>query len=133
MSRCLCTGAVLRCSFGLAPAVFSALPAPRVLIGGRPAGVLTDAAPLVNLPPFGLCQSPANPAVAAAPAAAPGGRAPMPCLPAPAGPWLLPSPAVLIGGRPAVTDGSAVLCAWGGQITVQFAGQAGVELSGAAP
>lgn len=128
MSRCLCTGAVLRCSFGLTPAVFSALPTPRVLIGGRPAGVMTDMAPVVNIPPFGLCRSLANPAVAAATAAALGALTPMPCLPMPAGPWLLPAPKVFIGGRPAVTDGSSLMCAWGGKISVRFAGQVRAEL-----
>lgn len=127
MSFCLCTGAVLRCPFGSAPASFSALPVPRVVISGRPAGVITDAAPAVNIPPFGLCSSPSNPAVASATAAAMGALTPMPCVPVPAGPWLIPAPAVLIGGRPAVTSGSRLPCAWGGQIAVQFAGQACVQ------
>ncbi len=55
MSFCLCTGAVLQCPFGSVPAPFSALPLPRVVINGRPAGVMTDMAPTVNLPPFGMC------------------------------------------------------------------------------
>ena len=128
MSFCLCTGGVLCCTFGTAPAPFSALPAPRVTAGGLPAGVLTDMAPAVNIPPFGLCSSPANPAVAAATAAALGALTPMPCLPVPAGPWLSPAPAVMIGGRPALTSGSRLVCAWGGQIGVRFAGQATVQM-----
>lgn len=128
MSFCLCTGGMLKCSFGAAPASFSALPVPGVVIGGLPAGVLTDLAPAVNIPPFGLCSSPANPAVAAATAAALGVLTPMPCLPVPAGPWLSPAPAVMIGGRPALTGGSRLMCAWGGQIGVCFAGQATVQM-----
>lgn len=126
MSFSVCTGAVLKCPFGAAPAPFNALPAPRVLIGGRPAGVMTDMAPVVNIPPFGMCQNPANPAVAAATAAAMGVLTPMPCIPVPAGGWTQTARKVQIGGQNALTDGSTLMCAWGGQITVQFAGQVSV-------
>lgn len=128
MSFCLCTGATLSCPFGAAPAPFSALPVSRVLISGRPAGVMTDMAPAVNIPPFGTCSSLSNPTVASATAAALGVLTPMPCIPVPAGPWLNPAPMVVIGGRPAISDGSRLTCAWGGQISVQFAGQTCVQL-----
>lgn len=128
MSFCLCTGAALSCSFGAAPAPFSALPAPRVAVSGRPAGVMTDMAPMVNIPSFGTCSSLANPTVASATAAALGALTPMPCIPVPAGPWLNPIPKVVIGGQPAISDGSKLTCAWGGQISVQFAGQTCVQV-----
>lgn len=128
MSFCLCTGAVLSCSFGAAPASLSALPVPRVMTGGRPAGVMTDMAPAVNIPPFGTCSSLANPTVASATAAALGVLTPMPCVPVPTGPWLNPAPKVIIGGQPAISDGSKLMCAWGGQIAAQFAGQTCVQL-----
>ena len=128
MSFCLCTGAGLSCSFGNAPVPFSALPAPRVLIGNLPAGVMTDMTPAVNIPPFGMCSSLSNPAVASATAAAMGALTPMPCVPVPAGPWLNPAPKVVIGGRQAISDGSKLMCAWGGQISAQSAGQASVQL-----
>ncbi len=128
MSFCLCTGATLSCPFGSAPVPFSALPVPRVVINGKPAGVMTDMAPVVNIPPFGMCSSLSNPTVASATAAALGALTPMPCVPVPAGPWLNPAPKVLIGGRQAISDGSKLMCAWGGQIAVQFAGQTGVQL-----
>lgn len=128
MSFCLCTGAILQCPFGAAPAPFSALPPPRVLTAGCPAGVMTDIAPMVNIPTFGVCSSLANPTVASATAAALGVLTPMPCVPVPAGTWLIPSPKVFIGGQPAITDGSKLMCAWGGQISVQFAGQTSVQL-----
>lgn len=128
MSFCLCTGATLSCPFGAAPVPFSALPVPRVMINGKPAGVMTDMAPAVNIPPFGMCSSMSNPAVASATAAAMGALTPMPCVPVPTGPWLNPAPKVLIGGQQAISDGSRLTCAWGGQISVQFAGQASVQL-----
>lgn len=128
MSFCLCTGATLSCPFGNAPVPFSALPVPRVVINGRPAGVMTDMAPVVNIPPFGMCSSISNPMVASATAAAMGALTPMPCVPVPAGPWLNPAPKVLVGGQQAISDGSKLMCAWGGQIAVQFAGQTSVQL-----
>jgi len=105
---------------------FNALPVSRVMIGGRPAGVMTDMAPIVNIPPFGMCQSPSNPMVAAATAAALGVLTPMPCIPVPAGGWVSAAPKVQIGGQSALTSDSKLTCAWGGQIAVQFAGQVNV-------
>lgn len=128
MSLCLCSGGVLSCPFGAAPAPFSALPVPRVLVSGRPAGVMTDMAPVASIPSFGLCSSLGNPAVASATAAALGALTPMPCVPVPTGPWINAAPKVLIGGRQAISDGSRLICAWGGQISVQFAGQTSVQL-----
>ena len=128
MSFCLCTGATLSCPFGVAPVPFSAFPASRVMIAGRPAGVMTDMAPAVNIPPFGMCSSLSNPTVASATAAALGVLTPMPCIPVPAGPWMNPAPKVLIGGQQAISDGSKLMCAWGGQISVQFAGQTSIQL-----
>lgn len=128
MSFCLCTGAILTCAFGNVPVPFNALPIPRVFINSRPAGVLTDMAPIVNIPPFGMCVSLSNPTVAAATAAAMGVLTPMPCIPVPAGPWLNPAPKVLIGERPVISNDSKLMCVWGGQITVQFAGQTSVQL-----
>jgi len=128
MSFCLCTGAALSCPFGNATVPFSALPAPRVVISNMPAGVTTDMAPAVNIPPFGMCSSLSNPTVASATSAAMGVLTPMPCVPVPTGPWLNPAPKVFIGGQQAVSDGSKLMCAWGGQISVQSAGQTSVQL-----
>ena len=128
MSFCLCTGAVLQCPFGSVPASFSALPIPRVVINGRPDGVKTDMAPTVNIPPFGMCSSLSNPTVASATSAALGVLTPMPCVPVPAGPWLNAAPKVFIGGQSAISNDSKLMCAWGGQIAVQSAGQTSVQL-----
>jgi hypothetical protein len=98
------------------------------VINGRPAGVMTDMAPAVNIPPFGMCSSLSNPTVASATAAALGVLTPMPCVPVPAGPWLNPVPKVSIGGQSAISNDSKLMCAWGGQIAVQFAGQTSVQL-----
>lgn len=126
MKNLVCTGAALKCSFGQIPAVFTALPA-GMLLGGRPAATVSDGVPLLNVASFGLCSCTANPAVVAATAAAGGVPTSAPCVPAPRGAWQQASRKVKIAGKPALTDGSTLECIWGGQITVQFAGQSGAK------
>ncbi len=60
------TGAQLTCSMGAAPGVFTALPVNRVLGCSRPVGTVDDRVPFLNVAPFGMCRSPATPAVATA-------------------------------------------------------------------
>ncbi len=122
MGQSAVTGAMLSCSFGLAPSTLIALPASRVLIEGRPAADITSVAMGVNIPPFAMCSSLANPAVAAATAAALGVLTPMPCTPVVAGTWLPLAPTVLIGGQPALVSGSICTCAFGGVISMSTAG-----------
>jgi hypothetical protein len=122
MGQSVVTGAVLQCTFGLAPSVLNALPTPRVMIEGRPAAVISDTAPMVNIAPFAMCQSLANPTVAAATSAALGVLTPMPCVPAVVGTWLPAAPKTLIGGTPALVSGSTCTCAYGGMISLTFPG-----------
>jgi hypothetical protein len=128
MGQQACTGALMTCSFGAAPVPLSVLPANRVMAGGLPAATIMDMATGANVPPFGMCQSPANPAVAAATAAAMGALTPMPCTPVPAGPWIVGSPTVLVGGMPALSASTRLACAFGGLIQMSFAGQATVQI-----
>lgn len=124
----LVTGtALLSCSFGAAPALFSVLPINHVLVN-LPAATIMDNKPLLNIMPFGVCNTPANPMVAAATAAALGVLTPMPCIPVTVAPWTAGNPAVLIGGLPALTDNSKLMCSWGGCISISFAGQVKVSL-----
>lgn len=120
----VCSGATLQCSFGVAPSVLNVLPVNRTLAGGMPAANLQDHIPLLNILPFGLCTSPANPTVAAATAAALGVLTPMPCIPATAAPWIPGGPpTVLLGGMPALDANGTLMCTWGGAIKVVFPGQ----------
>jgi hypothetical protein len=112
------SGATLQCSFGTAPAAFVVLLANRVLKGGTPAGTIMDNVPVVNIPPFAMCQSPTNPAVAAATAAAMGALTPMPCVPVPVAPWTPGTPTVTIGNLPALDTSCQLTCAWGGLIAI---------------
>jgi len=115
----------MQCSFGAAPSTLSVLPTPGVMTGA-PAATIMDFAPFVNVPPFGVCSSLANPTVAAATAAALGVLTPMPCVPATVAPWVPGAPTVLIGNMPALNDSSKLNCMWGGLIQLSFAGQATV-------
>lgn len=115
-------GAVAQCSFGLAPTTLNVLPVSRVTIEGRPAAVITDTVTGVNLPPFGMCSSLANPTVAAATAAALGVLTPMPCVPTVVAPWAPLAPRTVIGGQPALVSGSVCTCAFGGVITLLVPG-----------
>ena len=78
---------------------------------------------LINILPFGVCTSMANPMVAAATAAALGVLTPMPCVPVPAGIWAPGVLKVMLGGMPALDNTCKLMCAWGGVIQVLNPGQ----------
>ncbi|MBM7116151.1 DUF4280 domain-containing protein [Archangium primigenium] len=119
-------GAMLQCSFGLAPSSLVVLPANKIL-ATTPAANIMDNKPMVNILPFGMCQSMANPMVAAATAAALGVLTPMPCVPATAAPWAPGCPKVLIGNMPAVDSTCTLMCSYGGMIQVVSPGQVAVQ------
>ena len=128
MGKLVCSGAMLQCSFGMAPGTLNVLPLNRTM-SGAPAANIMDNVPMLNIMPFGMCQSPANPMVAAATAAAMGVLTPMPCIPMPAAPWMPGSPTVMIANMPALNDGCKLLCNWGGLIEVSMPGQFTVEVA----
>lgn len=116
-------GAMLACTFGAAPSSLAVLPVNRNLAGGMPAANIMDHVPMLNIMPFGMCMSPANPTVAAATAAALGVLTPMPCIPATLAPWIAGAPTVLNGNMPTLDNVSQCMCNWGGVITVTVPGQ----------
>jgi len=118
----VCTSATMMCSFGVAPSIFNATPRP-VLTSNMVAGVITDNVPMLNVPPFGMCTSPMNPMVIAATAAAMGVPTPMPCNPVLPAPWVPGAPTVLITNIPALDNSCKLMCAWGGVISINFAGE----------
>ena len=117
-----CTGAKMMCTMGAAPAVFNATPK-MVVTNYMAAGNIMDFVPIMNIPPFGMCQSPSNPMVAAATAAALGVLTPMTCIPATVSPWNPGSPKVLVAGQPALNNTSKNMCLWAGSISFVDAGQ----------
>jgi len=122
-------GAVLMCSFGMAPSTMVVPPTAMVTVDGQPAATIADHIPLVNIQPFGMCTSLANPTVASATAAALGVLTPMPCIPATSSPWLPMAPMTQIGGQPALTTGSQCMCNWGGVIQVTLPGSVTTQSS----
>lgn len=117
-----CTGGLMKCSFGMAPSAFNATPK-TVMTGNQMAGNIMDHVPMLNIPPFGMCMSPANPTVAAATAAALGVLTPMPCIPVTPAPWVPGAVNVLVCNAPALDNTSLLMCQWGGVITFASPGQ----------
>ncbi|MBM3468466.1 MAG: DUF4280 domain-containing protein [Alphaproteobacteria bacterium] len=121
-------GAPCMCSFGMAPSSLMVLPTNCVNASKMPAATIMDNIPFLNILPFAMCTSLANPAVAAATAAAAGVLTPMPCTPVIPAPWAAGDPKVTIAKKPALTNSSTLTCAYGGVITITFAGQATVTV-----
>ena len=117
------TGAIMTCTFGMAPSSLVILPSRTDMMSNMPRGNIMDFAPMVNIMPFGMCNTPSNPTVAAATAAAMGVLTPMPCIPAITTPWMPGKPTMLIQGQPALTRSCCNMCMWGGQITFSTDGQ----------
>ncbi|MFO7639968.1 MAG: DUF4280 domain-containing protein [Candidatus Competibacteraceae bacterium] len=123
MPQHVCSGAMLQCSFGLAPSTLMVLPVNRTMTSYMPAANIMDHVPMVNIMPFGACTSIANPTVASATAAAMGVLTPMPCIPVTPAPWVPGAPTVLLGNMPALNNTSTLMCTWAGVISVVNPGQ----------
>lgn len=123
MPNHVCHGAMLKCSMGMAPSSLVVLPLNMQTTSNVPAANIQDHIPMVNIMPFGMCQSPANPTVAAATAAAMGVLTPMPCIPVTPAPWVTGSPTVTLANQPALNKSSMLMCNWAGQISIQMEGQ----------
>ncbi|MBZ0303575.1 MAG: DUF4280 domain-containing protein [Anaerolineae bacterium] len=124
MPKLVCSGSVVKCPFGLAPATLSVIPKGLPVRGDRQtAANIMDFQAMANIAPFGMCSSPANPQVVAAL------MAPQPCLPVITGPWTPGSPTVLVNGQPALNATSTCMCAWGGVIQISSPRQVSVEVS----
>jgi hypothetical protein len=108
---------------GVAPSSLVVLPMNRVNTGEQPDANIMDYIPLVNIMPFGMCMSPANPSVAAATAAAFGVLTPMPCIPVTTSPWVPGAATVLLANNPTLDNTSTLMCMWGGVIQVVSPGE----------
>lgn len=123
MPQQVCHGALLMCSFGVAPSSLVVLPVNTTMTSNVPAANIMDHVPMMNIMPFGLCMSLANPTVASATAAALGVLTPMPCIPLTTSPWMPGVPTVMIANQPAVDNTCKLMCQWAGVITVTMPGQ----------
>jgi len=123
MAKQVVMGAMMQCTFGMAPSSLIVISQQQELSGGVLAATIMDHAPIANIPPFGMCTTPTNPVVASATAAALGVLTPMPCIPATATPWAPGSPTHLINNFPALNNTSKCMCTWGGVISITMPGQ----------
>ena len=146
----VCAGATLTCRFGTTQSVLQVVAPDRQVAPGKASATILDHQPLINIQPFGLCQSLINPAVALVttatvsletlkPAQAEKSKicsvcgqpvcsclvslTPQPCIPVTPTPWSPGSPTMLIGKAPALNDTSKLICTWAGVIEVVEAGQ----------
>jgi len=119
----VCSGAQLMCTFGMAPSSLVVLPLNKSMSSTMPSANIMDNKPMVNILPFGMCMSIANPTVAAATSAAMGVLTPMPCIPMTTAPWAPGSPTMLLGGMPALNITSKLMCNWAGVIQIIQPGQ----------
>lgn len=123
MPQHCCTGALMTCSFGVAPSTLNVLPKNKMMTSNMAAANIMDNVPMVNIPPFGMCSSPANPTVAAATAAALGVLTPMPCVPVFPAPWTPGAPTVMLGNMPVLNNTSTLMCAYAGVVSFTMPGQ----------
>ncbi|MDR2569684.1 MAG: DUF4280 domain-containing protein [Oscillospiraceae bacterium] len=125
MGQCVCNTALLQCSFGAAPVPLTVIPS-TVLVSNQPAGTIMEFKPGANIPPFGMCNSPSNPATKRPP---PVLFTPAPCSPAISAPWAPGAPTVLISNMPALNDSSNAMCTVGaGVISITMPGQFTVQV-----
>ena len=127
MGFCVCGGAILQCSFGTMPAPMNVLPAAKV-VSNMALATIMDNAPMVNIPTFLMCKSLLNPTVASATAAALGTLTPMPCTPMTTAPWAPGSQKTMIGGKPALTNSSKLVCTYGGVIEIKNPGTTNIMM-----
>jgi hypothetical protein len=114
-------GAQLKCTQGLSPSTLVLQPGAATADGKLVATVM-GFLPMANIPPFGMCQSLANPQVAAATAAAQGALTPQPCVPVITAPWSPGSGVSSLDGTKLLTDDSTCNCQWTGQISISAPG-----------
>ena len=126
MSKLVINGAKLKCNQGTSPGSLTVLPANGTDADEQPAATVDDYQPMMNVGAFGMCQTQANPQVAAATAAAQGVLTPQPCVPVITSSWSPGSRVVTIQGTTALSDDSKCNCQWTGSIEITDPGT-GVE------
>ena len=102
------------CAMGLNPNTLKVVPIPtRVNVCGKPAINMMDHQPIMNVPSFGMCKNPQNPAVATLTAAAAGVLTPAPCIPMTQAPITNVNPTVLLNQYGAAHINSKIMCMYG--------------------
>lgn len=114
-------GAQIMCPMGAAPQQLVVIPKGQpVLAGGKPVATIQDMVPFANILPFGICNSPSNPAAVSAKAVG----LTVPCTPMVVAPWSPGVPQITVNGTPVINATCTCQCTLGvGPITVVFPGQ----------
>lgn len=131
MASYVCSGAKTKCTMGTAPSSLIVLPIRTIFLSNQPMANVSDIKPMVNILPFGLCRSLANPTVAAATAANLGVLTPMPCVPNTVVPWMPGKRTVNSQMPTALLSTCKLQCAWAGTISLLNDGQNGLASEGA--
>ncbi|MDI3291581.1 DUF4280 domain-containing protein [Polyangium sp. 15x6] len=118
MPKLVVNGAKLKCSEGTAPSTLTVLPQNPADAIDLPVATVLDHKPMVNVAPFGMCKTQANPQVAAATAAAQGVLTPQPCVPVIPAPWSAGAARVTLQELKVLTEGSTCMCQWGGTVEI---------------
>jgi hypothetical protein len=129
MPKQVVMGAMCQCTMGMAPSSLVVLPTNKTMGTTVPKANIMDFIPMTNIMPFGMCQSPSNPTVASATAAAMGVLTPMPCIPATVAPWTPGASKTMVANMPALHDGCTCMCMWGGTISITNPGQQTIDVS----
>ncbi len=116
MPKQVVNGATLKCSQGTSPSSLTVLPTNLTDADDQHAATIMDHIPMTNVAPFGMCQSAANPQVAAAQGA------PQPCIPVLPAPWSPGASVVTIQGLKALSDNSTCSCTWAGTVSISNPG-----------
>lgn len=125
----VCSGAVLKCSYGTSNGSLIATPKSVSLCSQNQANI-GDHISMVNIKPFGKCRSLSYPPTAAATSAHHGHLTPMPCVPGTTSNWSTVDANSILVGKPALLDTAKLRCVYGGQITIVNPGQS-LETTGA--
>jgi hypothetical protein len=120
-------GAKLKCSFGSGSKDMMVLPIGMAMTAKtKPMATQMDFIPMLNIPAFGNCKSPANPMnwkmVGPVPVFTPSS-----CIPIPVMPWSPVAKKLKIRGNPALLANSKTMCVWAGSITVDKPGVTSIE------
>lgn len=125
----VCSGAVLKCSYGTSNGLLSATPK-SVSLCSKDQANIGDHISMVNIKPFGKCRSLGYPPTAAATSAHHGHLTPMPCVPGTTSNWSTVDANSILVGKPALINTAKLRCIYGGQITIINPGQS-LETTGA--
>lgn len=119
----VCSGAVMRCTFGTSQPRLVVLPDRTVWLAGQRMANISDHRSMANIPSFGRCRTVTYPPTGSATAAHHGHLTPMPCVPGTVTPWMPGKTDYLIQNSPALLKSCKCLCQWGGVITITDDGQ----------